>query len=482
MSNFALIISEHELVAFRDLSYDTNPLHTDEAYARQSVFGQRVVFGVLVLLKVLSRWQKGRTQPLKNIHVQFKRPLFLNRHYHVEIEDLNDGVAIRIVYGTRLQALIRVYCLAGAAIPDWPTQGEIAIAPVTPKPNAKADETRTYSPNLNSLTESLRLLELDRSFISWEQFVFFLWSSFTVGTENPGERALYSELRASFSSPGIRPDVDIEINRYAMAYSDVYKVQKITGRAQGVENFEIQAFMRPSKIDIQADLLASLPRLPADLMCRNALVVGGGRGFGLASAMILALNGAKVESWGRSFSEKHDGVTFVQVDAQDPEAVGAHVRSIENLSIDLLVLNASPTIEAGKFIDLGEDDWLRFFLESASLYLVPFRALIPKLHSEAVVVIVSSVYVTEAPREFSHYVAAKAGIEGAFRALSKEFTNLKFMIYQPPKMLTNQTNTIRKESTMHQSEHVGYDMIQKVIELKRQNEMNASNIIVKEFG
>ncbi len=42
-------ITDADLVAFSGLSWDTNPMHTDEEHARQSPFGRRIAHGALTL-------------------------------------------------------------------------------------------------------------------------------------------------------------------------------------------------------------------------------------------------------------------------------------------------------------------------------------------------------------------------------------------------------------------------------------------------
>lgn len=42
-------ITDADLVAFSGLSWDTNPMHTDEEHAKQSPFGRRIAHGALTL-------------------------------------------------------------------------------------------------------------------------------------------------------------------------------------------------------------------------------------------------------------------------------------------------------------------------------------------------------------------------------------------------------------------------------------------------
>ena len=39
--------TEHDVVAFAELSLDTNPIHLDEAYASTTIFKKRIVHGIL---------------------------------------------------------------------------------------------------------------------------------------------------------------------------------------------------------------------------------------------------------------------------------------------------------------------------------------------------------------------------------------------------------------------------------------------------
>jgi 3-hydroxybutyryl-CoA dehydratase len=47
--SFSKTISERDVTLFGEISGDMNPVHFDEAYAKTTIFGGRIVHGVLVL-------------------------------------------------------------------------------------------------------------------------------------------------------------------------------------------------------------------------------------------------------------------------------------------------------------------------------------------------------------------------------------------------------------------------------------------------
>jgi len=56
-------------------------------------------------------------------------------------------------------------------------------------------------------------------------------------------------------------------------------------------------------------------------------------------------------------------------------------------------------------------------------------------------VLISSIYVETAPRDFSQYVALKAAVEGLFRAAAAQaMDNSGYLIVRSPKLLTDMTN------------------------------------------
>lgn len=72
---------ETDLDRFCQESGDQNPLHMDESYARVTIYGERVVFGMLGAIALLEEYDISTGQ----LDIKFNSPLYLNRkYYHIK--------------------------------------------------------------------------------------------------------------------------------------------------------------------------------------------------------------------------------------------------------------------------------------------------------------------------------------------------------------------------------------------------------------
>ncbi len=83
------VVTAEDVRKFAEVTGDDNPIHVDEAYARESRFGQRVVHGVLLLgliSKVLGRDFPGHGSVAVGISCRFLRPVPVGSEVTVEIK------------------------------------------------------------------------------------------------------------------------------------------------------------------------------------------------------------------------------------------------------------------------------------------------------------------------------------------------------------------------------------------------------------
>lgn len=74
-------ITERDINAFADASGDYSPLHMDEAFARTSVFGQRVAHGMLtasIISTVLGGEIPGLGTIFCELQIKFFKPVFIH--------------------------------------------------------------------------------------------------------------------------------------------------------------------------------------------------------------------------------------------------------------------------------------------------------------------------------------------------------------------------------------------------------------------
>lgn len=82
-------ISESDLLLFAGMTGDNSALHTDEAYSSQSIYGQRLVHGMLVLSissGLMARtlvFEKSGIAFLGMENVVFRKPVFIGDTVHV---------------------------------------------------------------------------------------------------------------------------------------------------------------------------------------------------------------------------------------------------------------------------------------------------------------------------------------------------------------------------------------------------------------
>ena len=74
------IVSERDVITFAEITGDTNPIHLDVNYARDSIFGRRVSHGMLVaglISAVFGGKFPGKGWIYVNQSLQFQNPVFI---------------------------------------------------------------------------------------------------------------------------------------------------------------------------------------------------------------------------------------------------------------------------------------------------------------------------------------------------------------------------------------------------------------------
>ncbi len=165
-----------------------------------------------------------------------------------------------------------------------------------------------------------------------------------------------------------------------------------------------------------------------DLAGRTAVVTGGSKGIGLAVVRNLAGSGARVIAGANNPSPEiealaRDGqVTFVETDLADPDGPARLVAAAGD-RVHILVNNVgSARARPGGFLSITDDDWAASLTLNLMAAVRATRAALPGMLAAGagVVVMTCSVNARLPDPAVLDYSAAKAGLAGFAKALSKE--------------------------------------------------------------
>jgi len=448
-----------QLLAFRDASRDANPLHTDPDYARRTHFGGPVVFGALCGLRTLATATAEPGQTLETLDMEFRGAAFPDIDYQLSAAVRRRKTLLRLSDGPRLLTRVVPTWRTGVA-PQTPTEGGGDAGRTRPATGGvPADGTMlqgTWSPPWRPLAALSDALGLERAGASTVHAAVVAFSSYLVGMEIPGERALFWRVRLSFPDRGPldadewhwQATVEGTDPRFALT-----RISALVADASGtVATLQLEAFERhPPNAEPWAGL--EEPHTP-ELTGRNALVVGASRGLGAALTRGLALHGATVLGGFRSAPEaaaavsaalppSSGGIRMLQGDGTDPDWCARAVASCtaQGEGLDLLVLNASPALRSLDLVP-GAIPRIQDHVRTAiALVAQPLAAALPMLDArKGTVVLVSSVAVSEPPPDWGHYAAAKAASEAMIRAASAAHPELRCIVLRPPRLDTGFTH------------------------------------------
>jgi dehydrogenase/reductase SDR family member 4 len=194
----------------------------------------------------------------------------------------------------------------------------------------------------------------------------------------------------------------------------------------------------PGRENSDGRALAAGERSPVDLSLdgRVALVTGGGRGIGRATALALAFCGADVVVTARTAPELDEvagavtalgrNAAAIPCDVTDPDQVSELVRAVEERfgGIQILVNNAGGAPWIRELHEVDEDAFDRAVALNLTATQNMMRATAPLLFArpgESAVVNVVSIAAARGMAGMSYYSAAKSAVIGLSRAAAREW-------------------------------------------------------------
>ncbi len=163
---------------------------------------------------------------------------------------------------------------------------------------------------------------------------------------------------------------------------------------------------------------------------KKALVTGSTAGIGFAIASLLAQEGAAVVVNGRSQARVEEAVRRIQGENKDAQAAGVAADLGTKEGVDLLthrepavdiVVNNLGIFEAKPFLEIGDEDWLRFFQVNVLSGVRLSRFYLPGMFQRnwGRVVFISSESGVNIPVEMIHYGVTKTAQIALARGLAE---------------------------------------------------------------
>jgi 2-dehydro-3-deoxy-L-rhamnonate dehydrogenase (NAD+) len=175
-----------------------------------------------------------------------------------------------------------------------------------------------------------------------------------------------------------------------------------------------------------------------DLQGRKAVVTGGARGIGFATAERMIASGASVELWDVDVAAMDEAVRTLGaqaggmvVELTDEVAVAeAARRSFGARPVDILVNNAGITGGNAKTWELAPDIWRRTIEVNLVAPYLMCHAFVPLMTAAGYgrIVNVASIAGKEGNPNASHYSASKAGLIALTKSLGKELAGSGILV------------------------------------------------------
>jgi hypothetical protein len=425
-------------------------VHQDPVAARQIAAGEPIVHGMHLLLRALdAHFTAARGTARIAISVRFERPALIGDSITVERHG-RTSLALTLDGALRL---VDVELDSGAAAPsDTPMTGSI---PPGRERSARTPRVRTMDdiPGASGVIALPKAEAVRRAFphaaraLGREAVAAFTAISRLVGMECPGRDSLLSAIDLHVTANEPARHLSWRVLR-ADARFGLVRIEIRSGGVRGT----VDAFLRPKPVPAPAFAAVSVSVGAHEFAGQRAVIVGGSRGLGAATALLVAAGGgvplvtfakggADAAALRRDAARSGRRIEIVRFDLiKDP--LEQLVRACRRFRPTHLYYFATPRI-FGRRRD-GFDDAV--FQRFAQFYVSGFAGVCAAVGSAVPSLKVFYPSTTaldlEPARELTEYAAAKAAGEALCRSLSRTVPGLSILVRRLPRVTTDQTATI----------------------------------------
>lgn len=441
LTPFERSFTQDDQVQFAEASGDWNPVHVDPVEARRTPYGQ-IVHGIHAMTWALDGYLRaGGTVPSR-IRVSFQRPIGLNQR--VTVTHSLEGSDELLTLSGRLGVYSTVRLTPGGERRSDPCTAPSDDGNRAPVTLAFAD-ARGAAGELIAWGDDSRLARMFPDLVAQVgslRVAALLTLSRLVGMILPGLHSVFTGLDVSIVTADVA-SVAYQVSRHSIPNAPVRLSVEGAGLAGSVD-----AFFRPAPVE-QAGMadIGALVRQD-EFADQTALVIGGSRGLGEATAKLVAAGGGEVivtfATGARDAERVAEAVTAGggrcrpwQLDVRDPESALSALAAAGVVPTHLYYF-ASPPIHASKRAFDAET-----FHTLSEVYVTAFARVCRAIATGSGVRVFypSTVFLDHAVPGFAEYACAKAAGEALCGELARDLPSLSFVIERLPKTHTDQTSS-----------------------------------------
>jgi len=438
--------SQEHQAAFAQATGDVNPMHMDAQAARRTLAGGQAVHGVHAALWALDACADAYPlAQLSALQMRFERFVLVGDRTAIVVHEADAG---------RLRLSLSVDGVRAATIQAALGEARPRAQPITDAPAAIPPEPVTVDPaTIASAAGAFRLPNpeaiaalaprLARA-IGPARVAALGGLSTLVGMVVPGLHSILSKIDVTLTDPADGSSLAYAVKRFQPM------LQSVTAQASGPGlDARVESFVRPRPVEQEslADL-AALVR-PGEFSAVSALIIGGSRGLGAATAKLIGGGGGDVcityasgaraaEAIAQEIRDCGGRCQVLHYDAAQP--VGPQLESLA-MKPSQLYHFATPRIFRQKrapFEPACFEEMMRVYnyaFYDLSLFCLERRDRVAAFYP-------STTAIDEAPRDTLEYVMAKTAGETLATTLARTIPNLRTLIERLPRVKTDQTATI----------------------------------------
>lgn len=436
---------------FAELSGDRNPVHMDARAARRTQAGAPVVHGVNGVLTALERLSAAGEplESLASVKAQFPKFIYLDVPIEVRIARRNDA-GLKAELATE-DAIVTILDLKfGARKPGTPFANDVSDA-LEDTPRVLTFSDADNQRGRLTIGKSAAFQDAYPSLcaaIDARRVEALALLSTIVGMQCPGLHSLFSGFSMQLTEPA---DDAATVTWGTIRTDERFRLITMQARGGGIEG-DVQAFMRVEPVEMPsiADIAAKVD--PTEFAQRKALVIGGSRGLGAATAKILAAGGGQVfvtyatggadaENVVAEINGKHGPTAAASLMCDVSGDIGSQLSGLP-ADITHIYYFATPRIghQSAKVYARGRIDALLSVYADGFARVMQWAAT-RNANKPLTVMYPSTVFIDERPKGMTEYAMAKAAGEILATDLASAH-GFRLTMPRIPRVLTDQTASI----------------------------------------